>query len=83
MQRITLKTAIDYLTRVTDADVAIVTRSRGFGIEVGAAGILRSQREDELAFLTYDGAVNYVQRHLCPQLARSLRIVIDCPPCER
>lgn len=79
MQRITLKTALDYLTRVEDADAEIVVRQRGFGIKIGAAGVLRSQREDELAFLTYDGAINYVQRHLCPQLRRPLRIVIECP----
>lgn len=83
MQRITLKTALDYLARAEDADVEIVARSRGFGIAIGSAGILRSQREDELAFLTYDGAVNYVQRHLCPPLDRPLRIVIQCQQSAR
>lgn len=78
MQRITLKSAIEYLDRVVSAEVEIVARSRGFGIKVGPS-VIRSQREDELAFLTYDGAINYVQRHLFPQLHRPLRIVILIP----
>jgi hypothetical protein len=81
MQRITLKSAIETLQSRPDTPAMIVTRPRGYAVCI-AGDIIRSQRENELTFLTYDGAINYVRRHLAPQLDRPLPIVIAPAPDE-
>jgi hypothetical protein len=64
-ERIGLATAQRIIAEGTDR-VEIATREKGYGLTLRGAMILRSQREDELVFLTYDAAINYINRHLCP-----------------
>jgi hypothetical protein len=82
MQRIALKTA---QARVQDGcrEASIIEGKRGYMIAL-AGDVLRSQREDELAFLTIDGAVNYVKRHLSPPSGPALVLTIaHVPPGAR
>lgn len=75
MERISLKTATDLLAAEESPSVAIVERPKGYGLAIGAC-IIRSQREDELTFLTYDAAINYARRHLAPCLTGPLLLSI-------
>ena len=76
MQRIALKTA-QALIEAGCRAVEIVERPRGYAICI-EGDILRSVREDELTFLTIDGVVNYVRRHLAPPSPPALRVTIEC-----
>lgn len=78
MQRIALKSA---KARIAEGlrSIAIVERPRGFAIEVGG-DLIRSQREDELTFLTIDGTINYVRRHLVPPCHPPITVCVTIPP---
>lgn len=78
MQRIALKTA---QAHVQDGcrEATIIEGPRGYTISI-AGDVLRSQREDELTFLTIDGAVNYVRRHLSPPSPPALVVTIAAVP---
>lgn len=78
MERITLKSAIELLQADERPTVAIVERRKGFGLAV-SGNVIRSQREDELTFLTYDAAIRYAGRHLAPQLSVPLLISVQLP----
>lgn len=78
MDRITLKTAIELLQAEDRPTVTIVTRSKGYTLTV-SGNVIRSQREDELAFLTYDAAINYAARHLTAPLSKPLLISVQLP----
>lgn len=79
MQRIGLKTAQAHV-EAGCRSIQIVEGPRGYTIQLNDE-VLRSQREDELTFLTVDGAVNYVRRHLASPhgLTTSLTLVLSSP----
>lgn len=79
MSKITLITAIHLLQSMEAPALTIVERPRGYALDVDG-NLIRSQREAELSFLTYDAAVNYAKRHLAPQLALPLTISLVLPP---
>lgn len=78
MRRITLTTAIHLLQSADAPILTIVERPRGYALDVDG-NLIRSQREEELSFLTYDAAVNYAKRHLAPQLERPLTVSLVLP----
>ena len=56
--------------------IEIVETERGLAIEVDGNAI-HSRRQDLLTFLTFDGAVNYVARHLATPAGLKQRLIVQ------